>query len=80
MLTKLNAAIYEIPRYGELQLIVMSDLAWMSASVKFCHLTLQLLQTFVETQKQLAKLSKELDALQTKLASLEEEYGYDTVR
>ena len=51
----------------------------MSTSVKFFSLTLQLLQTFVEAQKQLNKLTEELGALKAKVASIEEEYGYDTV-
>ena len=53
---------------------------WRSASVKFFSLTVQLLQTFREAQQQLIKLKEELEALKATLASLEEEYGYDTVR
>ena len=62
------------------QLLAMSETVWRSTSVKFFSLTLQLLQSFVEAQQQLLKLTQELEALKAKLASIEEEYGYDTVR
>ena len=62
------------------QLLAMSDTVWRSTSVKFFSLTLQLLQSFVEAQQQLLKLTEELDALKAKLASIEKDYGYDTVR
>ena len=57
----------------------MSEAVWMSTSVKFFSLTLQLLQTFVEVQQELKKAQAQLNTLQTKLASIEGEYGYDTV-
>ena len=80
MLTQRNVVIYAVPLCVLYQLFAMSELVWMSVSVKFFHLTLQLLQTFVEAQKQFTTLTEELEALKTKLASLEKEYGYDTVR
>ena len=57
----------------------MSEVEWMSRFMKFFSLTLQLLQTFVEAQQELKKVQAQLNTLQTKLASIEEEYGYDTV-
>ena len=79
MLTQLNLSIYVLWLPILSQLIAMSEVVWMSTSVRFFHLLLQLLQTFVETQKQLVKVTEELDVLKAKLASLEEDYGYDTV-
>ena len=79
MLTQLTLSIYALWLTRLTHLMAMSEVVWMSSSVKFFHLLLQLLQTFVETQKQLIKVTEELDVLKAKLASLEEDYGYDTV-
>ena len=79
MLTQLNLSIYSLWLTSQTHFMAMIEVVWMSTSEKFFHLLLKLLQTFVETQQQLIKVTKELDVLKAKLASLEEEYGYDTV-
>ena len=58
----------------------MRNMAWMSASAKLFDLISQLLQKFLDAQRELANVKQELERIQLKLARLEEEYGYDTVR
>ena len=58
----------------------MRNSAWLSAAAKLFNLISQLLHQFLDAQRELARVKQELERLQLKLARLEEEYGYDTVR
>ena len=55
-----------------MQLRAMSEVEWMSTTLRFISLFLEILQSYVATQKELNKVKVELNALKTKLASLEE--------
>ena len=57
----------------------MPEVEWMSSTFRFLSLFLEILQAYAATQKELNKVQGELTALKTKLARLEEDYGYDTV-
>ena len=58
----------------------MTDTDWTSAECyRFLSLFLEILRVYAAAQTKLQKVQADLITLKEKLASLEEDYGHDTV-